>query len=72
MVEQTAVERITVEDVKARLDRGEAITFIDSRSAGAWAGAVAKIPGAFRVPPHDTPYDVSGIPGGNPVVVYCT
>ena len=71
-VEQAAVARITIEEAKARLDEGESITFVDSRSAGAWAGAVAKIPGAFRIPPHDIPDDVSEIPKANAVVVYCT
>jgi hypothetical protein len=71
-VEEHAVARISVEEVKERLDSGEAITFVDSRSAGAWAGAVAKIPGAIRVPPNDIPDDISDIPRGNPVVVYCT
>jgi hypothetical protein len=71
-VEQIAVDRITVEEVKARLDNGEAITFIDSRSDGAWADAVAKIPGALRIPPHDIPADISHVPKDKPVVVYCT
>ena len=71
-VKQTAIARITPEEAKARLDDGEPITFVDSRSAGAWAGAVAKIPGAFRIPPHDIPDDVSEIPKANAVVVYCT
>ena len=69
---QAAVPRITVEEVKARLEQGETITFIDSRSEGAWAGAVAKVPGAFRVPPNDIPDDLSNIPRGHPIVVYCT
>lgn len=72
VVESKAVARITPEAVKARLDDGEAITFIDSRSAGAWADAVAKIPGAFRIPPHDIPDELPEMPKGNPVVIYCT
>lgn len=72
VVGETDIARITPEEVKARLDKGEAITFVDSRSAGAWAGAVAKIPGAMRVPPHEAADYVSEIPRGNPVVIYCT
>jgi rhodanese-related sulfurtransferase len=66
------VARISAEDVKARLTEGQIITFVDARSASAWAAAVAEIPGAVRVPPDDIAANISKVPRGNPVVVYCT
>jgi hypothetical protein len=71
VVPQVEIARITVEQVKERLDKGETMVFVDSRSADAWVG-VAKIPDAVRVPPHDTENHISDVPRGNPVVVYCT
>jgi hypothetical protein len=71
-IEQKEIDRITVEEVKARLEGGEAITFVDSRSASSWDAAVAKLPGAVRVPPHDAAAHVSKLPKGVPIVVYCT
>jgi hypothetical protein len=72
MVGEADIARISPEEVVARLETGEAITFIDSRSSSSWETAVAKIPGAVRIPPHEAPYDVPDIHPGNPVVVYCT
>jgi predicted sulfurtransferase len=66
------VARITAEEVKQRLDSGEVITFVDSRSASAYELAVGKIPGAVRVPPNEAEKYISAVPRGNPVVVYCT
>lgn len=72
VVPQVEIARITVEQVKERLDKGETIVFVDSRSAGDWDAGVAKIPDAVRVPPHDIESHISKVPQGNPVVVYCT
>jgi 3-mercaptopyruvate sulfurtransferase SseA len=66
------VPRITAKEVKDRLDKGQAITFVDARSESAWEEAVAKIPGAIRVPPDEAQKYISDVPKGNPVVVYCT
>jgi rhodanese-related sulfurtransferase len=71
-VEQVKVTRITVDEVRARMDRGETIIFVDSRSTTSWEAGVAKIPGAVRVPPDEIGEHISRVPKGNPVVVYCT
>lgn len=72
VVREAGVARITVEEVNRRLERGETIVFVDSRSEASWEEGVAKIPGALRVPPHGSGEHLSGVPRGNPVVVYCT
>ena len=71
-VPQAQIARITVEQARERLDEGETIVFVDSRSSSTWEAAVAKIPDAVRVPPHDIESHISKVPRGNPVVVYCT
>ena len=52
-VKQAKVARITVGKVKERMDGGVSFTFVDSRSQASWETALAKIPGAFRVPPDE-------------------
>jgi 3-mercaptopyruvate sulfurtransferase SseA len=71
-VDRAEVARITAEEVKARMDRGDALTFVDSRSHSSWETAVSMIPGAFRVPPDEIDRYISDVPKGKPVIVYCT
>ena len=71
-VEQVEITRITVEEVRERMDRDDTITFVDSRSAAAWKAGVAKIPGAIRVPPNEINAYISEVPKGTTVIVYCT
>jgi len=41
--------RIEARDVKARLDNGQSIIFVDTRTGGAWSGSDLIIPGAIRI-----------------------
>ena len=41
--------RVTIDEIKERLDRGEEFTFLDTRNAQAWSEATTKLPGAIRV-----------------------
>lgn len=42
-------ERISIDQVLARMQRGEPIVFLDSRRVDAWDQATTKIPDAIRV-----------------------
>jgi len=66
------VTRITVEEVRTRLDRGEPLGFVDARSAESWSKAKSQIPGSVRVPPDDVANHVDGVPRGRAIVTYCT
>ncbi|HMD34749.1 MAG TPA: hypothetical protein VKH42_07270 [Vicinamibacterales bacterium] len=65
-------QRISVEEVKRRLDGGEAIVVLDSRADDAWRKAEAQIPQSMRVPPDDVESHLSEIPKRGLVVPYCT
>jgi hypothetical protein len=39
--------RVTVDEVKERMDRGEQLTFMDTRNPRAWGEAGTKLPGAI-------------------------
>lgn len=41
--------RIEASDVKARLDNGQSVVFVDTRTGGAWSGSGLIIPGAIRI-----------------------
>lgn len=64
--------RVTVDEVKERMDRGESFTFIDTRNPKAWAEADTKLPGAIRVPADEVNQYLDQIPRDRTVITYCT
>jgi rhodanese-related sulfurtransferase len=68
----TEVQRITPQEVMARMSRGERILFLDSRNPKAWAESDVKVPGAIRVEADRVRDRLGEIPRGRPIVAYCT
>jgi rhodanese-related sulfurtransferase len=64
--------RVTVDEVKERMDRGEAFTFVDTRNPQAWGEAKTKLPGAIRIPADEVEQYVDKIPRDRTVITYCT
>ena len=64
--------RVTVDEVKQRMDRGEEFTFVDTRNPKAWAEAETKLPGAIRIPAEEVEQHLDEIPRGRSVITYCT
>ena len=64
--------RITVEELKRRMEAGEDFTVIDVRNATAWAETDTAIPEAIRVPLDKLEENIPRIPKNRPVVAYCT
>jgi rhodanese-related sulfurtransferase len=64
--------RITVQDLKKRMDAGEDFTVIDIRNPQAWAEADTVIPEAIRVTLDKLEESLPKIPKNKPVVAYCT
>jgi len=64
--------RVTVDEIKERMDRGEQFTFVDTRNPKAWAEAETKLPGAIRVPADEVEQHLSEIPHNRTVIAYCT
>jgi len=64
--------RISKEEVKRRLDSGEHIVLLDTRSVDAWGKADAPIPGSIRVPPDAVEQHLDEIPREGLIVTYCT
>jgi rhodanese-related sulfurtransferase len=64
--------RVTVEEVRARMDRREPLVMIDARSAEAWSKAEYQVPGSIRVPPDDVAGHLADVPKGRAIITYCT
>jgi rhodanese-related sulfurtransferase len=64
--------RVTVDEVKERMDRGEVFTFVDTRNPQAWAEANTKLPGAIRIPADEVEQHLNEIPHDRSVITYCT
>ena len=64
--------RITVNEVKKRMDAGEKFSFIDTRNPQAWASSDSMLPGAIRLPSDKLDEKLGAIPKNKPVVAYCT
>ncbi len=64
--------RITVDELRRRMESGEDFTIIDVRRSEAWAGSDTMIPESIRVPPDDLEKNLMRIPKNRPAVAYCT
>jgi 3-mercaptopyruvate sulfurtransferase SseA len=65
--------RITLEEVRQMLDRGEVVLFIDTRAESQWQNASHKIPGAIRLTSNQDILDLArDYPADTAIVTYCT
>ena len=64
--------RITVDEVKERMERGEEFAFVDTRNPQAWGQSDRKLPNAIRVPVDEFEQHLNEIPKDRAVITYCT
>ena len=64
--------RITVDELRRRMESGEDFTIIDVRKPEAWAESDTMIPESIRVSLDDLEQNVARIPKNRPAVAYCT
>lgn len=67
-----ASTKLTVDEVKQRMDRGDALVFVDARNPQAWGDARTTLPGAVRVPADQVAEHLDAIPRDRTVITYCT
>jgi rhodanese-related sulfurtransferase len=65
-------KRITVDELRKRLDQGEDVFFVDTRNPKAWGEADTKLPGAIRVPADQVEKHLADVPRDRMIVTYCT
>ena len=64
--------RVSAEDVLDRINRGEGVSFVDTRNPVAWGEADTKLPGAVRVPADAVESHLADMPRDRMIVTYCT
>ncbi len=64
--------RITVDDLKKRMEKGEDFVIIDTRNPQAWAQSDIKLPEAVQFSADKLDQILSGISKDKPIVTYCT
>lgn len=64
--------RITTDEIRERLDRGEEFTFVDTRNPTAWGESDKKLPSAIRVPADQVAQHLDEISKDRTVITYCT
>ena len=68
----TDAPRITVDELKRRVEAGEKFVLIDVRNPQAWAESDTMLPEAIRVPMDKLEEVLPRIPKDKPIVAYCT
>ena len=63
--------RVSVEELKRRIDEGEDVVVLDVRR-GSWARSDVKIKGAIRMELEDALAPDVGLPRAGTIVGYCT
>jgi rhodanese-related sulfurtransferase len=71
-VKAVEATRVTVDEIRERMDRGEQFAFVDTRNPVAWGESDVKLPGAIRVPANELDEHLSEIPRDRAVITYCT
>ena len=64
--------RITVDELKKRMDRRETVAFVDSRNSKAWEETDATVPGCIRIPADAVAQNFQKLPKDRLIVTYCT
>jgi rhodanese-related sulfurtransferase len=64
--------RVTVDEVRERMERGEPFTFLDTRNPTDWGEADTRLPGAIRVPADKVEQHLKEVPHDRAVITYCT
>ena len=64
--------RISVDDLRKRMESGEDFVLIDTRNPQEWAKSDVKVPEAIRAPLDKLNAILSRIPKEKPIVAYCT
>lgn len=64
--------RVTVDEVRERMDSGEPFVFVDARDPRSWREAQVKLPGAIHVTADEVDLHLDKIPRGTAVITYCT
>ncbi len=66
------LKRISVEEIKKRLDKNEQIMFIDTRNEEDWGKSNVKVAGAQRLHYSQLGNHLAELPKDRLIITYCT
>ena len=66
------VPRITVQELKAKIDKGEDLVVVDVRTGKDYEGSRIKIKGAVRIPIVQLEERYKELPMDKEIITYCT
>ncbi len=72
MAANDGVPRITKEQLKAKMEKGEDIIVLDVRTGMSYKGSDIKIKGAMRIPPDAIDMRYKELPLDKEIITYCT
>jgi rhodanese-related sulfurtransferase len=64
--------KVSIEELKGRIDEGRETTVVDARSDEAWGDAEKKAGGAIRIPPDAAEKHINDVSRDDYIVTYCT
>ncbi len=64
--------RLTIDELRKRMEAGQDFTVIDTRNPQAWEQSNEKLPEAIRIPVDALDQNLSRIPKDKPAIAYCT
>jgi len=67
-----SVPRITKEELKAKMDKGQDIIVLDVRTGGSYDGSKVKIKGALRIAPDEVETRYKELTKDKEIITYCT
>jgi rhodanese-related sulfurtransferase len=66
------IKRMTIDEVKKRMDSGEPLLFIDTRNPHDWEESDLKLPGSLRIHFSELEKHLNELPRDCLIVTYCT
>lgn len=66
------VQRISKEELKAKMEKGEGVIVLDVRASGSYDGSAVKIKGALRIAPDEIEARYKELPKDKEIIAYCT
>ena len=72
MAANDGVPRITKEQLRAKMEKGEDIIVLDVRTGMSYKGSDIKIKGAMRIPPDAIDMRYKELPMDKEIITYCT
>ncbi|MDX2034515.1 MAG: hypothetical protein SF339_27825 [Blastocatellia bacterium] len=64
-------DRITIRELKRKMEAGEKMVILDARKGSAWIGSFVKIKGAVHCTNDDLEAKMPDLPKEQEIIVYC-